>query len=318
MPTGACGINCDVCRLHVLGVCSSCGPGRSPEAREKMAAQVRILGGPCPILECASIRGKDFCLKDCESFPCERFKVYPFSEGFLTMQERRRNQAASRLDPTRETILVPPHYWEDLEKRDMVAMCENALASVFSSEDLVLSTLGREILVDRKNRSLRHKNQGEWEQVTHPLLELLVLVYLLHAGPQLLSRELVSAKELKTAHFFQGPHELNVGKVLERFGRDQEGFRRAAEALGGEAQSLAADAAYRIPALPKVPLYYLLWEGDDEFEPRISVLFDRSIESHLSADAIWGLVALVSEALLKAPKPLFSATCRQAKHLSPQ
>ena len=62
MSTGACGINCDVCRLNVLGVCSTCGPGRSPEAQRKIAAQVRILGGPCPILECASIRGIDHCL----------------------------------------------------------------------------------------------------------------------------------------------------------------------------------------------------------------------------------------------------------------
>jgi hypothetical protein len=183
-------------------------------------------------------------------------------------------------------------------------LCQNALAQAFSPEDVVVTVLGREILVDRKNHALRRKKQGEWEPVSHPLLELLVLVYLLNAGPQLLSRELVTAKELKTAHFFQGPHELNVGGVLERFGRDLKGFRKAAESLGGEAQSLA-DAAFKIPALPKVPLYYLLWEGDDEFEPRISVLFDRSIESHLSADAIWGLVALASEALLKSPNLSF-------------
>jgi hypothetical protein len=305
LPTGACGINCDVCRLNVLGVCSSCGPGKSLEAEGKMAAQVRILGAPCPILECASNRGIDYCLRDCEEFPCERFSAYPFSEAFLKMQERRRNQAVQQLDPTTEKIQVPPQYWEDLEKKDMAALCENALATAFSCEDVVLPILGREILVDRKNHSLRHKNQGEWEPVPHPLLELLVLVYLLHVGPQLLSRELVSARELKTAHFFQGPHELNVGGVLERFGRDLKGFRRAAESLGGEVQNLAAGAAYKIPAFPKVPLYYLLWEGDDEFEPRLSVLFDRSIESHLSADAIWGLVALVSEALLRAPEPPF-------------
>jgi len=304
MPTAACGINCDVCRLNVLGVCSSCGPGNSLEAQQKMAVQVRVLGAPCPILECAATRGIDYCLRDCEEFACERFSAYPFSEGFLRMQERRRSEAEQKLDPTKENIHVPPHYWEDLEKKDLAVLCENALARAFSSEDIVLPILGREILVDRKNHSLRRKNQGEWEPVSHTLLELLVLVYLLNAGPQLLSRELVSTQELKTAHFFQGPHELNVSGVLERFGRDLKGFRKAAEALGGEGQSLA-DAAFRIPAFPKVPLYYLLWEGDEEFEPRLSVLFDRSIESHLSADAIWGLVALVSEALLKAPNLAF-------------
>jgi hypothetical protein len=300
MPTGACGINCDVCRLNALGVCSSCGPGTSPEAQQKKAVQIRVLGAPCPILECAVSRGIDFCLRDCEEFACERFSAYPFSQGFLRMQERRRSEAAQKLDPTREKIYVPPHYWEELEKKDMGILCENTLAQAFSSEDIVLPILGREILVDRRNHSLRRKNQGEWEPVTHSLLELLVLVYLLNAGPQLLCRELVSAQELKTAHFFQGPHELNLGGVLERFGRDLKGFRKAAESLGGEAQSLA-DVAFRIPAFPKVPLYYLLWAGDEEFEPRLSVLFDRSIESHLSADAVWGVVALVSESLLKTP-----------------
>jgi hypothetical protein len=220
------------------------------------------------------------------------------------MQERRRSEAEQKLDPTKEKIHVPPHYWEDLEKKDLKLLCENTLAQAFSSEDIVLPVLGREILVDRRNRSLRRKKQGEWEPVSHSLLELLMLVYLLNAGAQVLSRELVTAKELKTAHFFQGPHELNVGGVLERFGRDLKGFRKAAQSLGGEAQNLA-DAAFKIPALPKVPLYYLLWEGDEEFEPRISVLFDRSIESHLPADAIWGLVALVSEALLNTPNLSF-------------
>jgi hypothetical protein len=221
------------------------------------------------------------------------------------MQEMKRIPAVQQLDPAKEKIQVPSRYWEDLDKKDMAALCENALARAFSSEGIVLSILGREILVDRKSRCLRRKHQDEWEPVTYPLLELLVLVYLLNVGPRLLSRDLVSAQELKTAHFFQGPHELNLGRVLRRFGQDLKGFRQAAEFLGGEGQNLAADGAYRIPVLPKVPLYYLLWEGDAEFEPRLSVLFDRSIESHLSADAIWGLVGLVSEALLKAPSPLF-------------
>jgi len=241
---------------------------------------------------------------DCEEFPYERFSAYPFSEGFLSMQEKRRKQPVQPLDPAKEKIQVPPGYWEQLAKKDVAFLCRNALAEAYSPEDIVLAVLGRKILLDRKNHSLMRKSGSEWERIDHPLLDLLVLVYLLNAGPQALSRELVSAKELKTAHFFQGPHELRVDGVLRHFGRDLKGFKRAAESLGGESLSLA-DAAFRIPALPKVPLYYLLWEGDDEFEPRLSVLFDRSIEHHLPADAIWGLVALVSDALVKAPKPPF-------------
>ena len=86
------------------------------------------------------------------------------------MQERRRSQTPQQLDPTKERIEVPAHYWEDLDKIDMAKLCENALAQAFSTEDLLLTVLGREILVDRKNHTLRQKNQGEWAPMDRPSL----------------------------------------------------------------------------------------------------------------------------------------------------
>ena len=62
-----------------------------------------------------------------------------------------------------------------------------------------------------------------------------------------------------------------------------------------------ADIAYKLHPFPRVPLYFLLWRGDDEFAPQMSVLFDRSIEKVLAADAIWALVNRVSTALLEGP-----------------
>jgi Domain of unknown function (DUF3786) len=266
-----------------------------------MAAQVRILGSPCPILECASRNGIAYCLRDCPQFPCNRLSTgpYPFSEGFLKMQERRRSQAGQALDPTKEKIKVPTAYWEDLKRKDLEEVCRNALATVHPPEGLFLGVMGDTILIDVQKSVLKIGRQGVWETVSYPLLELLSLVYLLNAGPEGPSNEMVSVQQLKTSHFFQGPHELNLDPLVRRFGDDVEGFKEAALKIGGDPQNLA-DAAFKILTFPKVPLYYLLWRGDEEFNPRLSVLFDRSIEKHLSADAIWGLVSLVSDALLKA------------------
>ncbi len=79
-----------------------------------------------------------------------------------------------------------------------------------------------------------------------------------------------------------------------------KGFREAAEFLEGESQDMA-DAAYKFQPFPRVALYFLLWQGDEEFAPQMTVLFDRSIESVLAADAIWALVNRVSTALLQGP-----------------
>lgn len=90
--TGACGINCLTCRLATSGRCSPCGPGTGSQAAKKLGAQLEHLGGFCPILKCAVDRRVAFCLRDCDDFPCDKFSggPYPFSEGFLAMQDRRR------------------------------------------------------------------------------------------------------------------------------------------------------------------------------------------------------------------------------------
>jgi hypothetical protein len=305
MPTGACGINCDVCRLNLLEICSTCGPGKGPEAQKKLAAQQTILGAPCPILLCASKNHVDHCPRDCGRFPCDAFRTgpYPFSHGFLSMQERRRNLNPPAKTPSGDIIKVPAEHWEDLKQRDLSELCGNALATAGPLCEIFLPFLGEDLLIDREHRRLSRLNQGRWEIIDDPLLELLCLVYLLTVGPEPLEQEMISVHELKDAHFFQGPHELKVRPLVERYGNDLNGFRKAAERLGGDALDLA-DAAYRLPAFPKVPIYYLFWEGDEEFKPRLSILFDRSIALHFSADAIWGIVNLVSTALLKASFPV--------------
>jgi hypothetical protein len=194
---------------------------------------------------------------------------------------------------------VPPEYWEDLKRKDLAAICRNAPAVEHPPEGLLLSFMGETILVDLQESEFKIARHGDWEKMNYPLLELLSLVYLLSAAPESLSSEMVSVQQLKTSHFFQGPHELNLDPLIRRFGNDIGAFKEAALKIGGEPQNLA-DASFRILTFPKVPLYYLLWKGDEEFNPRLSVLFDRSIEKHLSADAIWGLANLVSDALLKA------------------
>ena len=95
--TGACGINCFTCKLFVDGKCSPCGSGKSERATRKLATQLRLMGGVCPILNCALERGVEFCLRDCESFPCPHFKSgpYPFSGDFLQMQIQRRGGETS-------------------------------------------------------------------------------------------------------------------------------------------------------------------------------------------------------------------------------
>lgn len=191
---------------------------------------------------------------------------------------------------------VPEAYWKDLASRDLTDICNRSLAQMHSPEGVTIRSLNRELLIDIEGRRLRLRRHHHWHDLEHPLLELMALVYLLNAGPQFPGEDLISINELKDALFFQGAHNLPLAPLLSCFGNDLGGFKTAAEAHAGERVDLA-DSAFRFLPFPKIPLYYLLWEGDDEFEANMSILFDRSIERHLAADGILGMVNLVSDAL---------------------
>lgn len=76
--------------------------------------------------------------------------------------------------------------------------------------------------------------------------------------------------------------------LAKRFGRDKEGFSGAARALGGTPLPLG-DAGFSIPAFPRLPLAVVLWEGDEEFEAKTSILFDAVAPASLSTAALWVL-----------------------------
>jgi hypothetical protein len=213
------------------------------------------------------------------------------------MQKRRRSQKPPEQSPKGDLINVPPEYWDELKTLDMSKLCERSLAMLHPPGGVVFRHLNDDLLVDINAGCLWRLKQDEREKVDHALLELVILVYLLNATYDVISREMIGVHDLKDAHFFQGPHALKVAPLVELYGNDLEGFNKAAENLGGEPLDMA-DSAYKFSPLPKTPLYFLLWEGDEEFQPNLSILFDRSIEKHLTADAIWGLVNLVSGRLL--------------------
>lgn len=306
MSTGACGINCDICKLRLLGICSSCGSGKSNEALQKLEAQKRIFGSTCTILECARTNQIAYCLRDCNLFPCENFRFgpYPFAQSFLDMQERRRREHPPALDHNKRPISVPHEFWDKLKARDFNRIMNLTLARTESEGVLRFHSLNEDVLIDTKHEYLKRNTGLQWVKTEDPLFELVSLLYFtgvksLHP----LGKDLVSTKDLKQGYYFKGPHQLNLAPLVERYGHDMAGFNEAAEFLEGTSLEMA-DSAYRLLPFQRVPLYYLYWKGDEEFEPKISVLFDRSIEDHFSASGIWTLVNMVSRALLQGAHPL--------------
>jgi len=214
------------------------------------------------------------------------------------MQERRRKEHPAAYAPDGSHLKVAAEYWERLSARDPLQLVAITQFQLTPENGLAFRFLNRDILVDPQARCLRLWCGTGWDKADDPLLELATVLYLINVKDvHPLGRDIVGPKDLKEGHFFQGPHELKIAPLVERYGSDMQGFRKSAESLDGEPVDMA-DAAYRLKPFPRVNLYYLFWEGDEEFPPRMIVLFERSIQEMLAADAIWGLVNRVSTALL--------------------
>jgi hypothetical protein len=234
--------------LNLLGTCSSCGSGLSPEAERKLDAQQRLFGDTCPILSCAKMNRVEYCLRDCHQFPCDNFTrgPYPFSQGYLQMQERRRKQLPPAFAPDKSPVDVPVHFWDDLQEKDLNTLCNQTLFNLIAPGQMAFHFLNEDVLVDFNERCLKRMKGQEWESTPDPLLELVTVVYLNNVTMLYpMGKEIVGVKDLKEAHFFQGPHALQIEPLLKRYGRDPQGFNAAAEYLKGLPMDMA-DAAYRL------------------------------------------------------------------------
>ena len=90
---------------------------------------------------------------------------------------------------------------------------------------------------------------------------------------------------------------MRTDTVLTRFGSDAAGFLEVAKAYGGVETGDVGDAAVRLWVFPTIPIKLILWCGDDELEPALTVMFDQSIDALLPGDGIWALVQMVCETL---------------------
>ena len=198
----------------------------------------------------------------------------------------------------------PTHaiYWEALGKSHPDEICQRTEALYDENRrGYLLPILNQRFaILPEERKILCWQGEAFEEGLFRENFYLMVLLYLLNAKGGQPGRNWVSEKELKGGTtFFRGPHALPVEEIRQTFGKDGEGFFRTGIRLGG-AEIPFGDKAFILTVFPKVPLAYVLWQEDQEFPARVTVLFDATIQKHFSLDGVWCLVTEVTQRLLDA------------------
>jgi len=127
---------------------------------------------------------------------------------------------------------------------------------------------------------------------------VLILHYLVQAHGHGLARRWVDFRSLPGGVAY---YPVFRGRVIARlvgmFGQRPQDLIPAAAPLGGRAIAMA-DVAVEIPAFPRVPVVFALWEASEEFGPEGTVMFDDILPLYLETeDAI-----IVCEEILEGLK----------------
>lgn len=184
---------------------------------------------------------------------------------------------------------------EEFARGNPEDMARNALIP-FDPEKRVftVSFLGEEYTVYHPGGEVE---PAEGREGVSRAVQVLLLHYLVHCSPANVQGKMVSFKELPGGMIYVGPFTNRaIRPLVGIFGNSPSKLVEAGKKLGGEAVDLG-DAAVTVPALPKIPITFVLWEGDEEFPPSGNVLFDSSAPSHLHTEDYALLPGLVLSAL---------------------
>ena len=132
--------------------------------------------------------------------------------------------------------------------------------------------------------------------------KVLLLHYLTRARGTPLSDKMITFKELPEGTiYFPTFAKRTINPIVNHFGKEPQRLVDTAKILGGYKVDYG-DVAVTINAFRYVPITLVLWQGDEEFTPSGSIMFDATISDYLSTEAITVLCETITWKLVRALK----------------
>ncbi len=186
---------------------------------------------------------------------------------------------------------------EKLGALDLAERVEAAGATWLASQDIAqIKMLGRNLHLTVSDLDVTDPAGGEvelWEKI-------LLLHYLLQATGKTPTGQLISYKEIPDGRSYWPNFVARVHQpLLAAFASNPQLLHSAAARFDGVPCD-GGDAAVLVSALPRVDIIYIVYKGDDEFEPQAACLFDETITDYLPAEDITMLAGMTAIKMLKA------------------
>jgi len=192
---------------------------------------------------------------------------------------------------------IPAALWIDLRNRSPQQAAE-AVGAELNGGTFKVPMIGIDYTIDPANQRITKTYQGN-HPVSYQAGVVLLTTLATSKGVPPSGRMAVPQELPGGRMFFTGAHSLATGPLAKNFEKDSDQLIDRIFGVGGEMIE-GADIAIRVPGLPYVPLYVLLWSGDQKFSARAVIGIDDRAHFHLDLAGVFALTNILVYRLCKA------------------
>lgn len=194
---------------------------------------------------------------------------------------------------------MPEALWKDLSNRPS-RQAADAVGAEWDGQRFKLPLVGVQYAIDPIGRRIERADEADHLVSYQTGVVLLNTLSISKGVPP--SGRMVVPQELPGGRmFFTGAHSVATGKLAEFSAKYSDQLIERALRFGGEMIE-GADIAIRLPGLPYVPLYVLIWEAYEESPARAIIGIDDRAHFHLDLAGIFALTNILVHRLSRLPE----------------
>ncbi|WP_083774392.1 DUF3786 domain-containing protein [Desulfurivibrio alkaliphilus] len=168
----------------------------------------------------------------------------------------------------------------------------------------VLNCFGQDIFVSLNDRDI-YSNSALGQVLVNQYAEyshLSILKYLIHSRDLPCSGQMIPPFDLPGGDIFvKGTHILPLDDIAGCFDGNVDKFVKTGKNLAGT-QLEYGDMSFKLFPFPRVPVVIIVWEGDEEFPAKATLLLDAGCVSQIPTEIVWSTAMMSVKMLLQSAR----------------
>ena len=172
-----------------------------------------------------------------------------------------------------------------------------------NEEYLYLQYIGTEYRISRIDGAIEYVADGEWKDYKEYTIVMTIYDFLCCSGKEILSS--LTGQWQPVGRFVTAGSSPSTDLFVEKYARAFSGkveeVKQACICLGGkQMERLAgADLTFEMPVFQDFSVLFQFWDGDEEFQPKILLLWDKVSLSYLHFETTYYLQGDLLKAILQ-------------------